>query len=142
MRAIQRTTFFRLVLLYSLVGALSSIAACADSLHLDPPSVLPRADSGGCTSNLECAYPSALCDTVAQVCVECIVASDCSGKPGNVCSNETCVCPYCPDADASNCVPSCGTGGGGTGSASTSSGSTGGGDAGGDEQPGDGGDGG
>jgi hypothetical protein len=146
MRAIQRTKFFRLGLLYTVLGALSGVAACADSLHLDPPSALPRADGGPeagvtCASNLQCGYPTALCDTVAQTCVQCIVTSDCSDTPGTVCSFESCVCPlplrHCPDtgADAGSpyCVDSCGAGGaggggnggaGGAGGASSSSSSS------------------
>lgn len=137
MRAIQRTKFFRLGLLYGVAGAISAVAACADSLHLDPPGALPRADGGAgvaCTSNLECAYPKALCDTVAQTCVECIVASDCSALPGTVCSYESCVCKppqvHCAGGESDGgpyCVDSCGTGGtGGGGGAGTGGAGTGG----------------
>jgi hypothetical protein len=132
MRAIQRTKFFRLGLLYTVAGALSGVAACADSLHLDPPGVLPLADGGveggvACTSNLQCAYPYALCDMVAQTCVQCIVTADCS-NPGNVCSREICICkpPTVPGPDGGtlDCVEPSGTGGGGTGGAGADDGGT------------------
>src|ERR1700722_11414058 len=117
MRTIQQTKLHRLGILYAVIGALSGVAACADSLHLDPPGVLPRADGGpesgmACTSNLECESPMALCDTVAQLCVECIVQSDCAAKPGTVCSQESCT------------MPEAGTDGGGFGGGGASSGSS------------------
>jgi hypothetical protein len=125
MRAIQRTKFFRLGLLYTVVGALSGVVACANSLHLDPAGALPRADGGpdagvACTSNLQCIYPT-LCDTVAEICVECLVTSDCTVNAGTVCSYESCVCPpplmHCSGTGAGSpyCVDSCGAGGAGGG---------------------------
>jgi len=97
---------------------MAAFGACADAVHLAPPG----ADAGttsattgggsGCKSNPDCAYPTAVCDTVSGKCVECLVLSDCAGKPGTVCSKGACECPspdgagsltYCA-AEAPTCV--------------------------------------
>ena len=83
----------------------AGVLACADSLHLDPgtggkgSTTTTTHGSGGsaptvCSSNPDCAYPTPVCDTVANVCVECLTFTDCDGpKPGTVCSQGACVCP-------------------------------------------------
>ena len=81
--------------------ALGLVGACADSLHLDPNLIL---DAGGaanrCSSNTDCAYPKPVCDTVKQVCFECLSYADCADKPETVCSTGSCVCPPLLGADA------------------------------------------
>src|SRR5215813_9518771 len=99
MRAIKpRRAHLRAALLCAALTA-AGIAACADSIHLDPPSNDGgvSGDDGGpvgkCQSNPGCAYPMPICDTVAHQCVECLVVSDCKGKPDTVCSKGSCICP-------------------------------------------------
>jgi len=72
-------------------------AACADAVHLAPPGTDAGTSTSGCKSNPDCAYPTAVCDTASGKCVECLVFSDCAGKPGTVCSKGACECPS-PDA--------------------------------------------
>lgn len=62
---------------------------------------------GGCKSNADCpddpaAPESSICDAVYGNCVECLVFSDCQGKPGTVCKQGACVCP---DSTESYCAP-------------------------------------
>ncbi len=71
---------------------------------------------GGCKSNADCpndpsAPQSSICDTAYGNCVECLVFSDCAGKPGTVCALGACTCPdgaesFCPAAgnQAARCV--------------------------------------
>lgn len=97
------------------LATLAGVAACADSLHLDPPGAGSGGGSAhasgttgshgssssggsGCHSNLECTYPIAVCDTVANQCVECLTFADCGGKPGTVCSHGVCGCHTESDA--------------------------------------------
>lgn len=107
------TPFFHRTFALSLLGWLGAgvalsgtIAACSDSLHLDPVTTAgtgggstgPGSGGGGnapvaCRSNADCAYPNAVCDEIAQLCVECLVLSDCALKPGTVCSMGQCACP-------------------------------------------------
>ncbi len=59
---------------------------------------------GGCVSNTDCLTPMPLCDVPKGACVECLVAGDCSLKPGTVCSGGVCACPtpgdsYCREMD-------------------------------------------
>ncbi|MFT3773496.1 MAG: kelch repeat-containing protein [Minicystis sp.] len=119
-----------LVLVAVLAAGGTGVAACADSLHLDPAGTGGKdggATSTGthgtgghpathCDSNPECSYPTPVCDTVAHACVECLTFTDCDGpKPGTVCSLGACVCPastdttpltYCPDPNgaAGRCI--------------------------------------
>ena len=103
--------------------ALCSVAAlgwsCSDALRLEPPSG-PGAGAAGagnygggvvgggggaphtCRSNSDCAAPSAVCDTVKRICVECLLLADCGAKPGTVCSQGAC---ECPTAGESWCAP-------------------------------------
>jgi hypothetical protein len=95
-----------LLILLAVLGASASFGACADALHLDPAStkgtggsIVVHTDAGAdapppvaCRSNPDCAYPKPVCDAVGQVCVECLVISDCLGKPGTVCSKGACSC--------------------------------------------------
>lgn len=58
----------------------------------------------GCVSNTDCATPTPICDVPKTTCVECLEATDCSLKPGTVCSAGTCACPtpgqsYCRGPD-------------------------------------------
>jgi len=101
----------------------ATLAACSDSIHLDPEpgvggqgGVGPATGGGGsapvtCRSNAECTYPTAVCDTVARECVECLEVADCAAKPGTVCSLGACACQtmgesYCPTlgAQTARCV--------------------------------------
>lgn len=80
--------------------------ACSDSLHLDPnPQITGSggnnpAGSGGagggapiaCVSSTDCPAPTAVCDQVQGLCVECGSVSDCAFRPGTVCSLGQCVC--------------------------------------------------
>jgi N-acetylneuraminic acid mutarotase len=56
-----------------------------------------------CQSNTDCPEPTAVCDTVKGVCVECLVLSDCAFRPGTVCTKGVCGCPdqgtYCGPND-------------------------------------------
>lgn len=130
-RASSTTRFVSLCAV--LGGAAVGIAACADSLHLDPGGETGKTTSatgsttsntggsggngtGGaapvdCKSNQDCGYPAALCDTVASTCVECLTVSDCAAsKPGTVCSFGHCVCPT---SDGGGALTYCPTGNGG-----------------------------
>jgi hypothetical protein len=117
----------RLFPVASALLALGAILAGGHGAGLVACSSGGSAGSGGsnavtCMSNLECAYPNAICDQVAQVCVECMVESDCFAAPGTVCSQEVCVCPpplqHCPDGGGSAyCVESCSAATGSGGSA-------------------------
>jgi hypothetical protein len=100
------------------VGLLSaaafSLAACSDSLHLDPPARPVDATGAGgagtggagaggeatvaCVSNSDCPAPTAVCDVVKQACVECLEINDCGFRPGTVCSEGSCVCPKAGDS--------------------------------------------
>lgn len=131
---LSRASFISLAALFG--GAAAFVAACADSLHLDPGGDAGKTTttsggttsntggSGGgntggaapvgCSSNQDCGYPNALCDTIAGTCVECLTFSDCAAsKPGTVCSFGHCVCPgedggpaltYCPTTNSGHCV--------------------------------------
>ena len=95
---------------FTALAATAGVAACADSLHLDPPGTgsggsgstgshgSASTGSPGCRSNPECTYPRAVCDTVAHGCVECLTFADCGGMQGTVCSKGACVCPVDTDA--------------------------------------------
>ena len=119
----MRAKFFTAVpFVGAVLGVSVGFAACTDALHLDPPgnssttssssssgtggSIVIHNDAGpdapppvACRSNPDCAYPVPVCDTIANVCVECLVIQDCVGKPGTVCSKGSCSCPS-PDANA------------------------------------------
>ena len=67
-----------------------------------------------CNSNSDCPEPTNVCDTVKNICVECLVLSDCGHKAGTVCDKGKCDCPgtdkwcgpnNCVDTDTSpdNC---------------------------------------
>jgi N-acetylneuraminic acid mutarotase len=106
-------------LILAALAASASFGACADALHLDPPSAtsLVRGDAGAdapapmtCRSNPDCAYPTPVCDTIAQVCVECLVILDCVEMPGTVCSRGHCSCPSDAGTALSYCAgetPAC-----------------------------------
>src|SRR5690349_1804074 len=83
------------------LGALTAtLFGCPDALRLTAgaggsssagSSSGPGPGSGGgvpqaCNSNPDCPYPTAVCDTQKHVCVECLLAEDCSAKPSTVCS--------------------------------------------------------
>lgn len=72
-----------------------------------------------CVSNIDCAAPTNLCDTIQGVCVECLTTGDCGHMPGTVCSKGACICPndgdsWCPPGScvdlqtSSNDCGSCG----------------------------------
>jgi len=98
--------------LSALASSLIALAACSDSLHLDPQPVPPGGTSSGagghgggmgapCESSSDCAYPASICDTQKSECVECLEHSNCSHQPGTVCSEGKCACPgegesFCP----------------------------------------------
>lgn len=101
-------------------------AGCPDALTLEPigagggsSSSSGSGNTGGsagagtggstqdCVSNSDCAAPAAVCDTAKGSCVECLVISDCTFRPGTVCSEGQCACPtagqsYCENP--SRCV--------------------------------------
>ncbi len=97
--------------IYATVSALGASAvlfsACSDSIHLDPeprpsPDPMGTGGAGGasglsCESNSDCPAPTAVCDAVKQLCVECLDYADCGFRPGTVCSAGSCVCPKAPD---------------------------------------------
>jgi hypothetical protein len=102
-------------------GAFGLVAACSDSLHLDPPTpsdgstgtagVGGGSPDGGapvaCASNSDCPAPTAVCDTVKAMCVECLDVEDCSFRPGTVCSTGLCICPTTTESfcgDPPRCV--------------------------------------
>ena len=117
MRATSRTSLTPLGLTCVALAAAAGFAACADALHLDPPSTVVPKDGGSeggaaCLSNPDCAYPKPVCDTVTESCVECLVISDCAGKPGTVCDRGVCDCPNpanpaMPLTFCSNSSPAC-----------------------------------
>jgi hypothetical protein len=96
---------------FGVVAAAFALAsACSDSIHLDPvPDPAPTGGTatgtggagggvgGGmptaCSSNSDCPAPTAVCDAVKGMCVECLDVEDCSFRPGTVCSTGQCVCP-------------------------------------------------
>jgi N-acetylneuraminic acid mutarotase len=100
-----------------LIGFATLSTACADALRLEPPqggsgggtsdattSTSTSSGDGGngpinCKSNADCPEPTSVCDTVSNVCVECLTLSDCAFRPSTVCSEGQCVCPdklsYC-----------------------------------------------
>src|SRR5690348_12287703 len=55
-----------------------------------------------CESNSDCATPSAVCDTVKGECVECLQISDCSFRPGTICSLGKCACPNAAESYCDN----------------------------------------
>ncbi len=94
-------------------GTVCSLGACvcADGSTDCAPPIGPAPD---CLSNVDCAYPTAICHPAEGRCVGCLVLSDCANMPGTVCSEGACVCPggdtYCgPDtcvdtnSDADHC---------------------------------------
>ena len=122
----RATMFLPAAGLVALAGCgVFATASCADSIHLDPPggsgggsstasstgthhttTTTTASGTGGgappmtCASNPDCAFPKPVCDVSAGECVECLVLSDCVGKPGTVCSLGACVCP--PEEDAAS----------------------------------------
>ncbi len=98
------------------LAAVSALGACADALSIQPPTeTTPGAGgtpgtggSGGlaeggaapvpCVSNSDCPAPTAVCDTVRGVCVECLELADCGSMPGTVCSEGACICPVAGDS--------------------------------------------
>lgn len=87
-----------------LASCLLALAACSDSIHLDPQPTPPGSggfgaggEGGGapvsCVSNSDCPAPMAVCDEVQRVCVECLEVKDCIFRPGTVCSQGECRCP-------------------------------------------------
>jgi N-acetylneuraminic acid mutarotase len=119
--------------LLTVFAASASFAACADALHLDPPTGSAGTASSGstssggtggsvktgdggteagssCKSNPDCAYPTPVCDTTTDTCVQCLVVSDCADLPGTVCSLGQCGCPAPPGSTIQYCAsetPSC-----------------------------------
>ena len=93
-----------------LVGGPLAAFSCADAIHLDLPpgegGTQSNAGGGGsapsCSSNSDCPTPTSVCDTTKDICVECLLLSDCAAKPGTVCSEGACVCPT---AGESWCTP-------------------------------------
>lgn len=95
--------------IFALFGtAFGLISACSDSIHLTPEPTPPTGGSTGtgggaggagggvptsCESNSDCPAPTAVCDTVKAMCVECLDVEDCSFRPGTICSTGQCVCP-------------------------------------------------
>ena len=80
------------------VLVVAGFAACADAVHLDPPAATDGGSTStgvttGCHSNPDCAFPTAVCDTVSGKCVACLEVSDCAYMPGTVCSKGACGCP-------------------------------------------------
>jgi hypothetical protein len=82
------------------------VAGCPDSLTLEPVAGADPGGTGGsdggapipCNSNTDCPAPTAVCDTVRKVCVECLEVEHCSvTMPGTVCSQGACVCPTSTD---------------------------------------------
>ncbi|EYF04029.1 Hypothetical protein CAP_4903 [Chondromyces apiculatus DSM 436] len=98
--------------LSALAASLLALAACSDSLHLDPQPVPGSTSVGGggqggsggsgapCQSNSDCTYPTSICDTFRGECVGCLEHSDCTHQPGTICSEGAC---RCPDPDQSFC---------------------------------------
>lgn len=102
--------------LSSILAALLSVG-CINSLHLDPTGGAGGAGGGAtggqggggappsaCESNTDCALPTAICDQVKGLCVECLTYADCGFKPGTLCSLGQCVCAeagqsYCEAID-------------------------------------------
>jgi hypothetical protein len=113
MRAIHRTAFQSLVFTSALaavaLGLPTGFIACADAIHLDPPGAIVTQDGGteagaACVSNPDCAYPTPVCDTDTETCVECLVISDCASKPGTVCSQGNCQCAGADGAALTYCA--------------------------------------
>ena len=123
----------RLLAYLSAAGVLgSALAACSSSTHLDPPGAAATGTGGGssvaattgtggsggsvpverCTSNAQCStFPNTICDTVTNVCEQCLVDDDCKLKGGPVCQAGSCGCPtkgeaFCgdPGVVGSKCV--------------------------------------
>lgn len=119
MRTPNRSSHLFVLGLGALAGSLLALAACSDSLHLDPAPVPPGGTGGGgggpgqggggggaitCSSSSDCPYPVSICDTIRRECVQCVEHSDCSFQPGTVCSEGSCVCAgqadgeqFCPE---------------------------------------------
>jgi hypothetical protein len=96
----------------ALFGLTAWTASCSDPVHIELPTSTAPTGQGGqtstgtggstasgggtattCESNTDCAAPTAVCDTVKSVCVECLVVADCQHQPGTVCSQGACACP-------------------------------------------------
>lgn len=104
MRTPNRSSHLFALGLSALAGSLLALAACSDSLHLDPEPVPPGTGGGGsgqgggggggpCQSSADCAFPLSICDTLRSECVQCLEHRDCSFQNGTVCSEGSCVCP-------------------------------------------------
>jgi hypothetical protein len=81
------------------VAALSAFScSSSDSNGLDTP-----VPSGGtsCTSNTDCKSPTAVCDILAERCVQCLFDTQCDD--GDVCLSRTCVTPT-PCSTSLDCV--------------------------------------
>jgi len=88
------------------LGVAVAVVACADPLRLEPvggggtTSGSSTSSGGGggagpvaCQSNTDCPEPTSVCDTLNNICVECLVIGDCAFKPGTVCDEGACNCP-------------------------------------------------
>jgi N-acetylneuraminic acid mutarotase len=88
------------------------VGGCPDALTLDGSTSTGAGASGGgtgggggnggaapvaCESNTDCTAPTAICDTVKSTCVECLEISDCTFRPGTICSLGKCACPTAGD---------------------------------------------
>ncbi|AKT36246.1 Kelch repeat-containing protein [Chondromyces crocatus] len=118
MRTPNRSTTLVTLGLSAAASSLVALAACSDSLHLDPQPTPPGSTSSGgqggeggggapCQSNSDCTFPSSVCDPDRGECVECLQHSDCSYAPGTICSQGKCSCPepganFCPTLGAPN----------------------------------------
>ncbi|HZF52242.1 MAG TPA: kelch repeat-containing protein [Polyangiaceae bacterium] len=103
----MRVLGFQKVVFGVLGAAFALVTACSDSIHLTPEPNPNSAGSTGaaggggsgggaptaCSSSSDCPAPTAVCDTVKSMCVECLDVEDCSFRPGTVCSTGQCVCP-------------------------------------------------
>jgi hypothetical protein len=107
-----------------------ALAACSSSTHLDPPGAAATGAGGGsaattttgvggaggsepiehCVSNAQCStFPKTICDTVTNMCQQCLVDADCALKGGPVCQAGVCGCPtkgetFCGVGTAKTCV--------------------------------------
>ena len=92
------------------VATMIGAVACAEALRLEPEgsggpgsggmtssSTMSAGGSGGmapvpCVSNADCPAPTAICDSVQGLCVECLEIQHCAHMPGTVCDTGLCRC--------------------------------------------------